>query len=88
LSDLKHVLKEDAGLDLNISKTSVLPKGVTQETEFDVAHRIINDNSTWTPLTEDVSLDSFCPEGFIGIDVSIGTDAFVRNFVLKHVGLS
>jgi hypothetical protein len=29
LAELKHVLKEDAGLDLNISKTSVLPKGVT-----------------------------------------------------------
>jgi hypothetical protein len=25
LADLTHVLKEDAGLDLNISKTSVLP---------------------------------------------------------------
>jgi hypothetical protein len=30
LTELKHVLKEDAGLDLNISKTSVLPKDVTQ----------------------------------------------------------
>jgi hypothetical protein len=34
LADLKHVLKEDAGLDLNISKTSVLPKGVTQQAAF------------------------------------------------------
>jgi hypothetical protein len=33
------VLKEDAGLDLNISKTSVLPKGVTQQAAFDVAHQ-------------------------------------------------
>ncbi len=30
LTELKCVLKEDAGLDLNVSKTSVLPKGVTQ----------------------------------------------------------
>jgi hypothetical protein len=30
LTELKSVLKEDAGLDLNVSKTSVLPKGVTQ----------------------------------------------------------
>jgi hypothetical protein len=28
-------------------------------------------------------LDSFCPEGFIGIGVPIGTDAFVRSFVAK-----
>jgi hypothetical protein len=34
LADLKHVLKEDAGLDLNIFKTSVLPKGVTQQAAF------------------------------------------------------
>jgi hypothetical protein len=30
LSELKYVLKENAGLDLNVSKTSVLPKGVMQ----------------------------------------------------------
>jgi hypothetical protein len=80
LVDLSHVLKEGAGLDLNISKTSVLPKGVTHQAAFDVAHRIINHNSVLTPLNADVSLDSFCPEGFVGIGVPIGTDAFVLNF--------
>ena len=34
-------------------------------------------------LSNDVLLDSFCPEGFIGIGVPIGTDAFVRSFVAK-----
>ena len=34
LVDLKHVRKEDFGLDLNVSKTSVLPKGVTQQVSF------------------------------------------------------
>ncbi len=29
LTELKYGIKEDPGLDLNISKTSVLPKGVT-----------------------------------------------------------
>ena len=28
LTEIKHVLKEDAGLELNVSKTSILPKGV------------------------------------------------------------
>jgi hypothetical protein len=30
-----------------------------------------------------VSLASFCPEGFVGIGVPIGTDSFVQNFVAK-----
>jgi hypothetical protein len=31
LAELKRVLKEDAGLELNVSKTSILPKGITQQ---------------------------------------------------------
>ncbi len=30
LAELKRVLKEDAGLELNVSKTTILPKGVSQ----------------------------------------------------------
>ena len=83
LAELKRVLKEDAGLELNVSKTSVLPKGVTQQAAFDAAHSIINNSPALTQLRGDVSLASFCPEGFIGIGVTISTDAFVRNFVAK-----
>ena len=55
---------------------------------FDVAHNIIVVRPALTQLSGDVSLDSFCPEGFtVGIGLSIGTDAFVQNFELKHVGL-
>ena len=36
LTELKRVLKEDPGLELNVVKTSVLPKGVSQQTAFDV----------------------------------------------------
>ena len=42
LVELKRVLKEDAGLELNVSKTSVLPKGVTHQATFDVEHNIIS----------------------------------------------
>ena len=42
LTELKSVLKEDTGLDLNVSKTSVLPKGVTQQAAFDAAQNIIH----------------------------------------------
>jgi hypothetical protein len=50
LSELKHVLNEDDDLDLNVSKTSVLPKGVTQQNVFDVTHNIIIPNPTLSHL--------------------------------------
>jgi hypothetical protein len=37
LAELKNVLKQDAGLERNVSKTSVFPKGVTQQAAFDAA---------------------------------------------------
>jgi hypothetical protein len=47
---------------------------------FDVSHI----NITFNPqLSGDVSLASFCPEGFVGIGVPIGTDTFVQNLVDK-----
>jgi hypothetical protein len=36
-----------------------------------------------THLRADIALDSFCPDGFVGIGEPIGTDTFVRNFVAK-----
>ena len=72
LAELKRVLKEDAGLELNVSKTSVLPKGVTQQATFDAVHNIIKASPTLTHLSGDVLLASFCPEGFVGIGVPIG----------------
>ena len=50
---------------------------------FDVAHSIIAASPALTQLSNDIAKDSFCPEGFIGIGVPIGTDAFVRTFVAK-----
>ncbi len=79
LSELNHVLKEDSGLELNVSKTSVLSKGVTQETVFDVAHNIINTSPNLTHLNGDVLLTSFCPEGFVGIGVFISLILLYRN---------
>ncbi len=50
---------------------------------FDVVHIIIVTCCTLTHLREEIDLDSFDPDGFVGIGVSIGTDTFVRNFVAK-----
>jgi hypothetical protein len=83
LGDLKRVLKEEAGLELNVSKTSILPKGTTHQSVFEVAHIFIVASPTLTHLSGDISLDSFYPEGFIGIDVTVGTDVLVQNFVAK-----
>ncbi len=83
LAELKTVFKADVGLELNVSKTVILPKGITQKTVFDVAHRILTTSPALTHLTVDVPLASFCPEGFVGIGVLIDTDAFVRSFVTK-----
>ncbi len=83
LADLKSVLKEDDILERNVLKTSDLPKGISQQSVFDVVHNIINSSPSLLHLSGDVLLASFCPEGFVGIGVSIGTHAFVQNFVAK-----
>jgi hypothetical protein len=59
LVELKAVFKEDAGLDLNVSKTSILPKGVTQQVAFDVAQGIITVSPALTHLSADLALASF-----------------------------
>jgi len=69
--------------ELNVSKTFILPKGVTQQVAFDVAQSIITASPALTHLSADVALASFCPDGFVGIGVPIGTDFFVCNFVAK-----
>ncbi len=51
LAELKTVFKADAGLDLNVSKTSILPKGVTTQTVIDMAQTIMEGTPTLTHLT-------------------------------------
>ncbi len=68
---------------LNVSKTPILPKGVTVQTPFDMAETIIQTTPNLAHLRNDFVLDSFCPEGFIGIGVSMATDSFVQSFVAK-----
>ena len=79
LAELKAVFKADAGLELNVSKTSILPKGVTAQAAFDMAQTIMQASPSLAHLTNDLLVDSFCPEGFIGI----GVPAFVQSFVAK-----
>ena len=41
LSELKTVFKADAGLELNVNKTSILPKHTTAQSTFDMAQTIM-----------------------------------------------
>jgi hypothetical protein len=56
-----------------------LPKGTTAQAAFDMAQTIMQATPTLAHLSNDVLLDSFCPEGFIGIGVPIGTPIIIRN---------
>ena len=60
LSELNRVLQEDVGLEVNVNKTTVLPKGVSQETVFNPTHGIINTSPTLGHLSGDFVLVSFC----------------------------
>ncbi len=84
MTEIQAVFKADAGLELNVGKTSILPaKGVSHQVAFDVAQDIITASPALTYLSDDLTLASVCPEGFIGIGVPIGSDAFVQSFVAK-----
>jgi hypothetical protein len=83
LAELKTVFKADAGLELNVSKTSILPKVTTGQAVLDMAQTIIQATPNLDHLSHDLLVDSFCPDGFIGIGVPIGTDAFIQSFVAK-----
>ena len=74
MANLKYVLEEDARLDLNVSKTCILPKGISQQASCNVAQQKINSSPTLATISGNVSLASFCPEGFVGIDVPIVVD--------------
>jgi hypothetical protein len=44
---------------------------------------IMHETPSLSHLRNDFLVDSFCPEGFIGIGVPLDTDAFVQSFVSK-----
>jgi hypothetical protein len=69
LDELKVVFKVDAGLQSNVSKTSILPsKGVTDQATFDMCQTIMQGTPTLAHLINDVLLNSFCPEDVETLD--------------------
>ncbi len=86
LSDIKHVLKEDAGLSLNFdstqkSKTKFLVKGISAADAHAAAMRMLAANPSLDRLRPLLSPACFVVEGYIGLGVPIGTDAFIQHFV-------
>ena len=81
LSDLKHVLKEDSGLSLNFdstqkSKTKFLVKGISAADAHAAALLMITANPSLDHLRPLLSPACFVVDGYIGLGVPIGTDAF------------
>jgi hypothetical protein len=81
LSDVKHVLKEDAGLDLNFDKTKILVKGISAADAHAAAQHMINADLSLAHLSPLLSPASFVVDCYIGLGVPIGTDAFIQHFV-------
>ena len=84
LSDVKHVLKEDAGLDLNFDKTKILVKGISAADAHAAAQRMLTADLSLVHLSPLLSPASFVVDGYIGLGVPIGTDAFIQHFVMDE----
>ena len=82
LSDIKHVLREDAGLDLN-DKTKILVKGISAAEAHTAAQRLLTADPSLAHLGPLIAPKAFVDDGYIGLGVPIGTDAFVQHFVKK-----
>ena len=74
-SDIKLVLKEDAGLALN-EKTKILVKGISAANAHVAAQRLLIADPSLAHLSPLLSPASFVVDGYIGLGVPICTDAF------------
>ena len=79
LSDIKHVLKEDAGLALNFDKTKILVKGISAADAHAAAQRMLAADPCLAHLSP-FAPASFVVDSYIGLGVPIG-DAFIQHFV-------
>ena len=82
LSDIQQVFKEDAGLELQLDKTAFLVKGISAEDALHAADTIVKADPSLSHLASDLlHIQRFTAEGYEGLGVPLGTDAFVQNFV-------
>ena len=81
LSDIKHLLQEDADLALNFEKSKILVQGISAADAHAAAQHMLNADPSLAHLRPVLSLASFVVDGYIGLGVFIGTDAFIQHFV-------
>ena len=68
--------REDAGLDLN-DKTKILVKGISEAEAHTAAQRLLTADPSLAHLGPLLAPKAFVDDGYIGLGVPIGTDAFV-----------
>ena len=88
-SEIKHVLKGDAGLELAVSKTQIFSKEMSLDKFKERAAHIIHSDESLEPLRplldSEVDHEIFTVEGFKGLGVPIGTPAFITRFIEQKV---
>jgi len=69
LSGIKHVLKEDAGLDLDFDKTKILVKGISAADAHAhaAAQRMLNADASLAHLSPLLSPASFLVDGYLAL---------------------
>ena len=73
---------ENAGLELNMLKIQILAKGVSTVDAYAAAKGFLpNDAHLLTPLKDVMTQASFTAQGYVGLGVPLGTDAFIQKFV-------
>jgi hypothetical protein len=88
LAELKAVFKADAGLELNVSKTSILPsKGVTAQTAFHMAQTIMQATPTLAHLKTISSIPAALKVS-LALACLLALMPLYGVLWLKHVGIS
>ena len=81
LSDIQQVFKEDAGLELQLDKTAFLVKGISAQDALHAADTIVKADPSLSHLASDLlHIQRFTAEGYEGLGVPLGTDAFCSEF--------
>ena len=80
-SDVKHILKEDNGLDINFNKTKILIKGISVADTHTAAHHMLKADLSLNHLSPLLSPSLLVVDCYLGLGVPICTDAFIQHFV-------
>ena len=86
LSDIKLVLKEDAGLDIN-DKTKILVRGITAAEAHAAAQRLLAADPSLAHLGPLLTPEAFVDNGYIGLGVPMMMMPFICSCRNKKIAL-